>query len=199
MKKVILYIHGFNSGPGDKSIELQKQFPDCEIISPQLPYDCDEAMKILREIVDNNLDNEVYVVATSLGAFYAMMLSVLQVFEDNISFYLINPSLIPHTTLSRFINTTVVNYKTGESFYVSKDFLNKLEAYHKALVQTYSLSALHSCNFFLGTLDELLDFTTLLDFIKQYKAPYKVYYSQQDHRFADISLVVSEIRKNMVY
>ena len=199
MKKVIVYIHGFNSGPGDKSVELQKQFPDCEIISPQLPYNCDEAMKILREIVDNNLDNEVYVVATSLGAFYAMMLSVLQAFQDNISFYLINPSFTPHTTLRRFVSTTVVNYKTGENFYVSEEFLDKLETYYKALVQTYSPSALHSCNFFLGTLDELLDFTNLLDFIRQYKAPYRICYSQQDHRFEDISLVVREIKKNMVY
>ena len=199
MKKVILYIHGFNSGPGDKSVELQKQFPDCEIISPQLPYDSTEAMEILCEIFNSNLHKEVYVVATSLGAFYAMMLSTLQVLQDNITFYLINPSFTPHNTLRRFVGTTVVNYKTGESYYVNEDFVNKLEAQHKALAQSYSANTLHSCSFFLGTLDTLLDFTTLLDFVKQYKTPYRVHYSQQDHRFADISLVVRKIKENMVY
>ena len=156
-------------------------------------------MEILRAIINSNLHNEVYVVATSLGAFYAMMLSVLQVFRDNISFHLINPSFTPHNTLRRFVGTTVVNHKTEESYHVSEDFLNKLERYYKALVQTYSPSALYSCSFFLGTLDELLDFTELLDFIKQYKAPYRIYYSQQDHRFADISLVVEKIKQNMIY
>lgn len=199
MKKVIIYIHGFNSGPGNKSAQLCKHFPDCEVISPQLPYDCNEAIQILHQILSNNVNSEVHVVATSLGGFYAMILSTLQVFQDNTTFYLINPSLTPHITLRRFVNTSVVNYKTQENFYVSEQFLNKLQVQYKQLVQDYSPNAIHCCSLFLGTLDQLLDFTSLLDLIKQYKAPYKVYYSQQDHRFEDISTVIQQIKNNMVY
>lgn len=199
MKKVIIYIHGFNSGPGDKSLELVKQFPNCEVIAPQLPYDCDEAMGILKQIVNQNLDKEVYIVGTSLGAFYAMLLSTMYESLFNITYYLINPPFTPHATLRQLLNSTVVNYKTGEQFYVTQDFLDKLEGYQRALVKAYSLDALHSSNFFLGTLDELLNFSNLVKFIQQFQAPYRLYYSVQDHRFADLSSVVAKMRDNMVY
>jgi len=196
MKKVIIYIHGFNSGPGEKAVELTKQFPNCEVVALQLPYNPQEAIEILKGIVDQHLNADVHIVGTSLGAFYAMCLSVIYSERININYYLLNTSFEPHITLTRYNGKAISNYKTGERFETTPEFFNSLQRLYDTLTGYYSPNCIYSSNYFIGTEDEVVDFTNFTTFIKSFKVPYKLHYSKQDHRFSDLSDVVKAIRYN---
>lgn len=199
MKKVIINIHGFNSGPGQKAVELSIQFPDSvHIHAPQLSYQPEKAIEHLRTILDLYKGHEVHIVGTSLGGFYAMYLSTIYCDQMSYYFYIINPSFTPHLTLTRHNGETVTNYKTQEQFKVTYEFLNELRTIYQAMIQNYTAQSINSSSFFLSTQDELLDFTKVTMFIKSFEVPYRLSYSQQDHRFQDISDVVRAIKENMV-
>lgn len=198
MKKVILSIHGFNSGPGDKSLQLQKQFPDCEVIAPQLPYDPLQAIDLLRGIIDEHIESDIHIVGTSLGAFYAMYLSMQYYGTINIYFYLINTSFEPHITLRRYEGKVITNYKTQEQFETTPLFFEQLKAFYILIKKGYSSNCIYSSDYFIGTEDEVIDFTNFTDFLKSFEVPYRLQYSKQDHRFSDLSDVTKAIRYNSV-
>lgn len=197
MKTVIISLHGFNSGPGQKAQQLTQQFPDCQVIAPQLPYDPRQALELIRSIINQYDRSDIHIVGTSLGAFYAMCLSVVYNERDNITYYLINPSFEPHITLRRYQGKVITNYKTGETFVAGDDLFGELAKMHSAIKQFYNARCIHSSDYFVGTDDEVIDFTNFTNFIKSFEVPYRLYYSKQDHRYSDISDVVSKINENM--
>lgn len=66
------------------------------------------------------------------------------------------------------------------------------------MIQNYTAQSINSSSFFLSTQDELLDFKEVIMFIRSFEVPYRLSYSQQDHRFQDISDVVRAIKENMI-
>jgi len=198
MKKVIISLHGFNSGPGDKAEELQKHFPDCEVIAPQLPYDPLQAVELIKSIVDKHIDSDIHIVGTSLGAFYAMYISTVYSTFDNINYYLLNISFEPHITLRRYEGKTISNYKTQEKFETTPLFFEQLKALYVPIKKGYSSNCIYSSDYFIGTEDEIVDFTNFLNFLKSFEVPYRLHYSKQDHRFSDLTDVVKAIRHNSI-
>ncbi|CAB4125421.1 COG3150 Predicted esterase [uncultured Caudovirales phage] len=199
MKKVIIYIHGFNSGPGEKAVELTKQFPNCEVVAPQLPYNPQEAIEILKGVLDQHLNADVHIVGTSLGGFYTMYLSTLYSSYQDITYYLINPSFKPQETLDKYVDTLVTNYKTGEQFEIDSSLSTILQSYHRQIVDTYSASNIHSSNYFLSTNDEVLSFDQFEQYLRRFKVPLRIYYSNQGHRFQETSQVIDKLQANMIY
>jgi len=198
MKKVIIYIHGFNSGPGAKAEELQKQFTDCEVIAPQLPYNPIQSIDVISNIIDQHIDSDLHIVGTSLGAFYTMYLSIKYCSRDNIFYYLINTSFEPHITLRRYEGKLLTNYKTQEEFETTSEFFDQLHALYYPIKKAYNVNCIYSSNYFIGTEDEVVNFSNFIDFLKSFEIPYKVHYSKQDHRFSNISDVVRAISYNSV-
>lgn len=198
MKTVIINLHGFNSGPGAKAQELQNQFPDCLVIAPQLPYDPLEAIKLVRGIIDQHIENDIHIVGTSLGAFYTMYLSTFYNTRDNIYYYLINTSFEPHITLRRYKGSVINNYKTGEKFETTAEFFRTLAVFYLRIKNYYDRDCICASTYFIGTEDEVIDFANFKEFIHIFGVPYKLHYSKQDHRFSDLSDVVKAIRYNSV-
>jgi len=198
MKTVIINLHGFNSGPGAKAQELQNQFPDCVVIAPQLPYDPLQAIEVVSHIIDQHIDSNIHIVGTSLGAFYAMCVSIIYSERSNITYYLINTSFEPHITLRRYEGKVITNYKTQEQFETNPEFFAALQRMYSTIRKYYDTNCIHSSDYFIGTEDEVIDFTNFTDFIKSFKVPYRLQYSKQDHRFSDLSDVVKAIRYNSV-
>lgn len=84
----ILYLHGIGSGADSRTpVELRKDFPDIEILAPELPASPKAAYEFLRK---NYWDDEDIglIIGTSLGAFYA--LSMVGALTKKL---LINPAL----------------------------------------------------------------------------------------------------------
>ncbi len=196
MKTIIINLHGFNSGPGAKAEELQKQFPHCEVIAPQLSYDPKQAIKVISDIVDEHIESDIHIVGTSLGAFYAMYISTKYSSRMNMFYYLLNTSFEPHITLRRYEGKVISNYKTGEQFETTAEFFHTLTILFLKIRGLYNADCIHSSTYFIGTEDEVIDFTNFTDFIKSFEVPYRLHYSKQNHRFSDLSQVVRAIRYN---
>ena len=203
MKKTrILVIHGFNSGPGLKNEIIETAFPECEVICPQLTGRPKQDEGILFNAL-NNYDayDRHIIVGTSLGGFYAMYLASYVAgnkVDLNLSLYLINPSFSPHETLLKYKDQKLINYKTGlesEPLIIS-DFgiFEKM----KVFISNYFGSIANTdipVNVFIGTQDEVLDFTEFLKFLEEVGVESHVYFESQDHHFADIKNVVESIKQ----
>jgi uncharacterized protein len=189
----ILQIHGFNSGPGSKAEELQKAFPQAKVIAPQLKHQPKEDVEFLKSILAENKGQTVHVVGTSLGGFYTMLLSTAFSNEEGFHFYVINPSFSPDETLSRYIGETVTNLKNQEKTTITKEFINELKLLKQELLNVYDKEAINATTFFIGTRDELLDFTELKEFIASFRCPYAFIESDQDHRFGNLEPVIQRI------
>lgn len=81
----ILHLHGIGSaGGGTTASVLKKLFSDSEVISPDIPVRPLEAFAFISRLVaENEFD---FVVGTSLGGFYAMLIK-------GIPKFLINPAM----------------------------------------------------------------------------------------------------------
>ncbi|MEZ4987839.1 MAG: YqiA/YcfP family alpha/beta fold hydrolase [Saprospiraceae bacterium] len=91
----ILYIHGFNSdGEGWKADALRRQFPQANVLAPDLPPNPEEVIAILADIAQE-AGASLLAIGTSLGGFYARYLSA----RFGCPTWLFNPSITPDLTL----------------------------------------------------------------------------------------------------
>lgn len=195
----ILFIHGFNSGPGDKVEQLKERFPNFEIIAPQLTYDVDEDLINLKKGISSK--KNVHIIGSSLGCYYALILKnyIEPLYNDqDIIYYLINPSLKPYQTLSKYLNQTLENYKTGNQFTVTQEFLDDLE-YYKDKIPNFSNTDLNDLYFFISENDEVINHKPLLESLKKSNKPYNLKFSKQNHKFSDISDVISSLKNNLIF
>lgn len=92
----ILNIHGYK-GSADNSACLVLKELSYDVISPQIDYDTESLEKILAELENILNENKPdYIVGTSLGGFFALLLSI----ESKIPTILVNPCLMPFITLT---------------------------------------------------------------------------------------------------
>jgi predicted esterase YcpF (UPF0227 family) len=124
----ILVIHGFNSGPGNKSETLKNHFPHANVYTPQLSNKPIDDINILQEFLDKNTN--VHVVGTSLGGFYGLYLALTNQGRDDISFYIINPSYTPYDNFKPRINFTIHPNANQLLIYYNK-YLNLLQIHYK--------------------------------------------------------------------
>jgi len=94
---MILYIHGYGGhGLGVKSSQLREYCHKQNIafLAPSLSYIPDLAIQTLEEIIEN-LQEDITLVGSSLGGFYAIYLAT----KYKLKAVLINPSIFPYETL----------------------------------------------------------------------------------------------------
>lgn len=119
---MIIYIHGFGSSGFGGKAALFKEYFEEEIITPSLSYVPALAISTLEQIIEmlQERDEEVYLVGSSLGGFYAIYLAQ----KYNLKAVLINPAVKPYVTLDRV--GTATNYFDYSSFEVTKEHLTTL-------------------------------------------------------------------------
>jgi predicted esterase YcpF (UPF0227 family) len=191
----ILVIHGFNSGKGDKSLKLEKAFPNCKVISPQLNNTPEKDILMLNEYLKSS--NNIHVVGTSLGAFYALVLAALNKDKDNISYYLINPSINPGERFESKIGKEYLNYKNNTPFTVNENFVKELKLYSQFVDENFN-EVLSVSSWFIGADDKEIDHSYLIQKLLSTTKPFKLFISSQDHRHEDISQVIKQIKQNSV-
>jgi len=91
-EKIIIYIHGFaSSGQSEKAQIIKKNLSTSfRVLTPSLPYIPELAIESLEDMIKllkYELDQEVYLIGSSLGGFYATYLSKI----FNLKTVLINP------------------------------------------------------------------------------------------------------------
>ena len=91
----ILHLHGIGSaGGGATASVLKKLFSDIEVISPDIPVRPLEAFAFISKLVAGNEFD--FVIGTSLGGFYAMLIK-------GIPKFLINPAMNAPTDIENAI------------------------------------------------------------------------------------------------
>lgn len=91
----ILNIHGYKGSAENSACLVLKEL-GYDLISPQIDYDMENSEKILDELKNIFTENKPdYIVGTSLGGFFALLLSI----ESKIPTILVNPCLMPFVTL----------------------------------------------------------------------------------------------------
>ena len=126
MSKKILYIHGFNSaGGGHKSQELQKMFPDWQVLSPTFDYkDPAGVQKKLDSLVRTQRVNAV--MGTSLGGFFAIYCAK----KHKLPAMVINPAFRPSETLAKHLGKQK-NYVTKEEYQFTATDLAKFADFER--------------------------------------------------------------------
>lgn len=123
---MIIYIHGFGgSGEGSKAKAFREYFKDKPegFIAPSLSYIPELAIKTLEELIES-YDEDVKLIGSSLGGFYAIYLSQ----KYSLKTVLLNPSIFPYHTLKNYMGNAPSFYDNS-SFSWNENHINMLEKY----------------------------------------------------------------------
>lgn len=152
-KKLLLYLHGFNSSP--RSIKAQQmvqhlgsQRPDIAIEVPNLSPYPSIAWQQIAQIIQAYPAHQIGVVGSSLGGYYATRVSQ----EFGVPAVLINPAVKPYELLVDYLGENTNPY-TQATFILSEQHIDELRALDcTCLVDPEKLWVL------LQTDDEVLDY-----------------------------------------
>jgi uncharacterized protein len=150
--QTIVYLHGFRSSSGSRKARqlldaLTQVDADWEYVAPDLSPDPAIAIAQVEQILLRCRREFVTLVGSSLGGFYALVLS--QRFHCRA--VLLNPSLCPYETLAAHVGPQT-HLATGEVFEFTNEYLAVLRA-----LETVTLSDLHDTLVVVEMGDELLD------------------------------------------
>ncbi|WP_137936124.1 YqiA/YcfP family alpha/beta fold hydrolase [Chitinivorax sp. B] len=124
---MIVYLHGFMSGPSSHKASQLRQFMSDrgkadQFICPKLsPYPA-QAITQLENLLSNFVDPPC-LIGSSLGGYYALNLAE----KFNCKAVLVNPAIRPYEDLNRFLGPQISPY-TGEAFTLTTAHINELKA-----------------------------------------------------------------------
>ena len=123
---MILYLHGFTSGPqSNKAQALGARMRERGLgeffVCPQLPASPREAIALATSLITRHGVSTV--VGSSLGGYYATWLA--ETFD--IGAVLVNPAVVAHLSLKDFVGPQRWLY-SGESFEFTRDHIEELRA-----------------------------------------------------------------------
>lgn len=151
----LLYLHGFNSSPNSRKAALlshwlQKNYPDTEILIPQLPFYPNDVAVLLEQIVFKYAGTALGIVGASLGGYYATWLS--QCFS--LPAIVINPVVYPSSLVK-------------QSIIKSAELLNEISDAYLDELSIMRIEPLISPDLiwlFVQTLDEVLDYQQAVEY-----------------------------------
>ncbi len=180
---MIIFIHGFGScGLGSKAKIFREYFAPIgeSFIAPSLSYVPDLAIQTLEELI-YSYKEDVYLIGSSLGGFYATYLSQLSEVKKIV---LINPAVTPAITLKRVVGNAV-NFYDDSSYEWNEKHLEMLNAYRIEELNNDKFMVL------LQKGDELLDYK---DATKRYNTCKLIVEDGGSHSFDGIERHLEKIR-----
>jgi predicted esterase YcpF (UPF0227 family) len=163
--KRILYLHGIGSTGGGNTVNsIKEAFPDIIVDSPELPTMPKDAFEYINDLVNRNKYD--IVIGTSLGGFYAMMIS-------GVKKILVNPAMFASEDIPKAIGFGTHPYLreriSGEKTYtVDETYIKELATLQNRFFSNWlDNEYIFETTAIFGTED------TLFSHINDYKALYK--------------------------
>jgi len=194
----IILLHGFNSGPGQKAEEINaylKEYhldADYELIAPQLSHEPKEAIAEINLLIEEHRTGSIFVVGTSLGGFYTNYFRA-KFKDERVVAHAINPSWRPTFTLLPARDTVQENFKTGEKWIFTSEFMDQLEEFEHFVLTNLKNYKGNRYAIHLATEDELLNFDELRLYMEENEVNPDLYFYETDHRFGNIKEVMGRM------
>ncbi len=169
---MILFIHGFgSSGRSTKAGITKRFFTEERVYAPSLPYIPTLAIETLEDLIEicQKRGEEVYLIGSSLGGFYANYLST----KYGLKAVLINPSLNAPTRLKEAISKAM-SYFDATKFEWNEAHIEMLKSYEVEHTNQQNILLM------LQTGDEVLDYK---DALKRLPNANKIVEEGGDHSF----------------
>lgn len=182
---MILYLHGFTSGPQSNKARLlgaRAAERGIEFVCPQLPHSPAAAIELAEGIVARKVGagDTVALVGSSLGGYYATFLAE----RHGLRAVLVNPAVVAHISLEKFVGPQQ-NLYTGERFDFTREHIAELRA-----LEAPRLS--HPENFWLlvESGDEVLDYRQA---VARYAGARQTVLAGGDHSFTRWAEVLDQV------
>ena len=194
----IILLHGFNSGPGQKAEEINaylKEYhldADYELIAPQLSHEPKEAIDEINQLIEEHQTGSIFVVGTSLGGFYTNYFRA-KFRDERVVAHAINPSWRPTQTLLPAKDTVQENFKTGEKWIFTSEYMDQLEEFEHFVLTNLKNYKGNRYAIHLVTEDELLNFDELRLYMEENEVNPDLYFYETDHRFGNIKEVMARM------
>ncbi|RMF02406.1 MAG: alpha/beta fold hydrolase [Bacteroidetes bacterium] len=180
-----LYLHGFNSdGDGWKARALRKHFSAATVLAPDLPAEPYAVVAQLEDLL-SPLPEQLVVLGTSLGGFYAYFLSA----QWQVPALLFNPSLQPYHTLEGRGVGQFQTWTKQRDYHFKRAYLAQLRQLKKLADTRIDVKRLR---FFLATDDDLLDHRHLPEL---YPEAYISWIDGAGHGFSKFEKVLKQAKK----
>ena len=121
---MILYLHGFASSSNSHKVKNLRDFPDVPVVSFDLDVDPRVAIKQISSFIKEHENEDIMLMGSSLGGYYALHIATI----FNLPAVLINPSIHPYQTLSRFVGMPQKNYSKDETIVYKKEYIQTLQS-----------------------------------------------------------------------
>lgn len=182
---MILYLHGFRSSPrsfkarvvGDRMKAIGRAN---ELICPQLPASPKEAMALVLTLVERYPAEQLALIGSSLGGFYATWLAE----RLGCRAALLNPAVDPLTNLDKHVGVTT-EYHSDKPFEFKREYiaeLGELKVERITRPERYFLLA--------ATGDEVLDYR---DMVTRYAGAQQHVIDGSDHAISEFPQYVDEV------
>ena len=181
----VLYLHGFRSSPlsfkarvvGERMAALGRSQ---ELVCPQLPASPKAAMELALELVAGKHADELSIIGSSLGGFYATWLAE----RIGCRAVLLNPAVDPLKNLEKHVGVTT-EYHSDKPFEFKREYIDELrdlKVAHITQPGRYFLLA--------STGDEVLDYR---DMVAHYPGARQHVIQGSDHAISEFRDYVDEV------
>jgi predicted esterase YcpF (UPF0227 family) len=184
----LLYLHGFRSSPRSFKARVVQQRMEAagragDLICPQLPASPKAAMDLVLTLVERYSakgENELAIVGSSLGGFYATWLAE----RFGCRAALINPAVDPLKDLDKHVGITT-EWHTGEPFEFKREYIDELAA-----LKVGALTRPERYFLLAATGDEVLDYR---DMVAHYAGAHQHVIQGSDHAVSEFEQYVDEV------
>ncbi|MGZ3159411.1 MAG: YqiA/YcfP family alpha/beta fold hydrolase [Burkholderiaceae bacterium] len=126
---MIVYLHGFRSSPHSFKARviaerMKKLGRGSEYCCPQLPASPRQAIQLASTIVQQRLPNQITLIGSSLGGYYATWLAE----QFGCRAVLLNPAIKPSRDLEKYVGVMTA-FHSDESFEFKREYIDELKEF----------------------------------------------------------------------
>lgn len=182
---MILYLHGFRSSPQSFKTRLlaqrmQELGRENEYCCPQLPGSPKEAVALALEVAQQVPSQDLTLIGSSLGGFYAMWLAE----RLGCRAVLLNPAVNAPRDLASQVGVTT-SYHSNEPFEFKPEYIDELKA-----LRTLQITRPERYFLIAATGDELLDWREM---VAQFPGSRQMVIEGSDHGLSDFACYMNQV------